>query len=250
MNEPEKVFQIRQMFGKISPTYDLTNTILSLGVHHIWRKQLVNWSGVASDDRVLDCATGTGDLALAFSRKLKSLHKKSRVRKVVVRNHVTAIDFCKEMLELGPQKALKAKADIQFQQADVCALPYGDNDFDLASIAFGLRNVPDRIQALTEMARVVRPGGLVLILEFGQVHLPLFEQVFKLYSKYFLPKIGGYISGKPEAYQYLNDTAAVFPCGRDLAQSLRELGLFQDVQYRPLSGGIAYIYKARLCPNI
>lgn len=224
---PEK---IRSMFSKVAGKYDLANTVLSLGIHHIWRKQLVQWSGAKAGDRVLDCATGTGDLAIEF-------------KKAVGAGDVVGTDFCKEMLEPAPEKAKKKALDIYFEQADVLDLPYEDNVFDIASISFGIRNVADPQKALKELARVVKPGGQVMILEFGQPDLPVFAGIYNFYSKNILPKIGGLVTGEGKAYEYLQDSSAEFPCKDGFIAWAKDTGVFSRTEYKTLTGGIAYIYK-------
>ncbi|HSN68991.1 MAG TPA: ubiquinone/menaquinone biosynthesis methyltransferase, partial [Thermoanaerobaculia bacterium] len=183
--DPETV---RAMFGSIAHRYDRANTVLSGGVHHVWRRRLVRWSGARAGERVLDCATGTGDLAIAFARA------------VGPSGSVVGTDFSAEMLAPAPAKAERARVIVRFEQADVTALPYPDSSFDVASIAFGIRNVADRVAGLREMARVVRPGGRVMVLEFGQPSAPGFRPLYNLYSRKVLPIIGGVLTGNRRAY--------------------------------------------------
>lgn len=226
--EPEK---IRSMFAQVARRYDRANTVLSIGIHHLWRKDLVQWSGVKAGQRVLDCATGTGDLALAF-------------KKVVGENgKVVGTDFCKEMLELAPAKASAANLNITFQQADVMKLPFSDHSFDTVSISFGIRNVMDPRGALTEMARVTKPGGKVMILEFGQISMPIIGQLYHFYSEKILPRIGGWVTGRPDAYQYLQTSSAQFPCREKFVELMNSTKAFRSIEFKSLSCGIAYIYK-------
>ena len=148
--------EVRQMFSSIATRYDVTNEVLSFGIHRLWRRSAVRLSGAREGNAVLDCATGTGDLALAFKRK------------VGASGRVMGTDFCKEMLDNAPAKAAREGLQVEFQVADAMALPFADASFDVASIAFGIRNVDDPVKCLKEMARVVRPGGRVVVLEFGQ----------------------------------------------------------------------------------
>ncbi len=222
---------IQAMFSKISGSYDLVNTVLSFGIHHLWKQKLVNMTDVETGFSVLDCATGTGDLALLY---------KSRVGH---EGQVIATDFCREMLALGPEKAKRKNFDIQFEWADVTKLPYENNKFDVTSISFGIRNVENPSKALQEMARVTRPGGQVMILEFGQIQTPGIQQVYNFYSKKILPLVGGLISGNLKAYQYLNDSSRVFPCGVGFKKEVLSTDLYRSVSVTPLSFGIAFIYK-------
>jgi demethylmenaquinone methyltransferase/2-methoxy-6-polyprenyl-1,4-benzoquinol methylase len=224
---PEK---IRTMFSKVAGKYDLANSVLSLGIHHIWRKQIVSWSEAKAGESVLDCATGTGDLALEFKKTVKD-------------GRVVGTDFCKEMLEPAPAKAEAKKLDVSFQQADVLDLPFEDNQFDISSISFGIRNVADPVKALEELARVTRPGGRVMILEFGQPRNKAFAGLYNFYSKNILPKIGGAITGDTDAYQYLQDSSAEFPCAEGFLSWAENTNRFSRVEYRSLTGGIAYMYK-------
>lgn len=226
---PEKT-KIQNMFQEIAGSYDKANDYLSLGVHHLWRRKLVKYSAAKSGEAVLDCATGTGDLAIEF-------------KKVVETGRVVGTDFCEGMLAPAPEKAQSRGMDIEFSLADVMDLPFDDSEFDITSISFGIRNVQDPVKGLSELARVIKPGGRVMILEFGQPALPGFSHAYNFYSRNILPKIGGMISGKKDAYEYLEKSSSNFPCREDfLSMSLRAYP-FAKVEYVSLSGGIAYIYK-------
>jgi len=221
--------KVKNMFADIADDYDRINGILSFGIHNAWRKRAVAESRARPGDRVLDCATGTGDLALEF-------------KKTVGHNgYVLGTDFCKEMIEHAPGKAEKQELVVDFEVADAMNLPYDEDSFDIASIAFGIRNVDNPSVALKEMARVVRPGGRVVVLEFGQPEG--FTGVpFRFYSKYIMPAVGGAISGNREAYTYLPETSAKFPSDQAFLELMRETGAFQSVRSVKLTGGISYIY--------
>jgi len=218
------------MFASIAHSYDRANQVLSLGLHHRWRAAAVRRSGAARGDRVLDCATGTGDLAIAFRRA------------VGPEGEVVGVDFCDEILALAPPKAERLGAPVRFQVADVMALPFPAGSFDVASIAFGIRNVDDPKRGLSEMARVVRPGGRVVVLEFGQPGGALFGPLFRWYSRQVIPRVGGFLSGARSAYEYLDRTAARFPAGESFAALLRATHAFSSVAAHPLTGGVAYVY--------
>ena len=225
--DPEK---IRSMFSKVAANYDKANSVLSLGIHHLWRKKVVQISGAKPGMSVLDCATGTGDLAIEFKKAVGPTGK------------VIGTDFCAEMLESAPQKASEKNLDIQFELADVTKLQYENNQFDITSISFGIRNVSDPIKALQEMARVTKPNGQVIVLEFGQMDFPLVSQAYNFYSEKVLPKIGGLVTGQGAAYDYLQKSSAAFPCKDNFLGLMKDAGCFSDMTYTPVSFGIAYIY--------
>jgi demethylmenaquinone methyltransferase/2-methoxy-6-polyprenyl-1,4-benzoquinol methylase len=221
---------IREMFSVISGKYDLANSVLSFGIHHGWKKRLVRESGVKLHHHVLDCATGTGDLAFLFESALKNT------------GHVIGSDFCEPMLEVARKKAQTRKSSVHFEWADVTQLAYPDHHFDVASISFGIRNVQNPKRALDELGRVVKPGGRVLVLEFGQPHSKFIFQLFNLYSNWILPRVGGLISGQPKAYRYLNVSSSKFPCGEDFLKIAQSTGKFSSMRFISFQSGIAYLY--------
>lgn len=216
--------RIRTMFASISARYDRANTILSGGVHHLWRRRAVRAAALEPGHRVLDCATGTGDLAIAF-------HKAGA--------EVVGTDFVPEMLDLARTKT----REVTFEVADVTRLPYADATFDVASISFGIRNVGEPRKGIAEMARVVKPGGRVIVLEFGQPRNRLFSALYDAYTRYLLPRLGGLLTGKRDAYEYLQKSAGRFPCGEEFVQLMHESAAFTSIDYVPLTFGIAYLYK-------
>ena len=222
--------EVREMFASIARRYDTANEVLSLGIHKGWRRAAVHLSGAAPGQRVLDCATGTGDLALEFKRA------------VGASGEVIGTDFCAEMLESAPAKAAKAGLQVKFAVADVLALPYPAGQFDVASIAFGIRNVDDPLLCLREMARVVKTGGCVIVLEFGQPRGP-FGALFRAYSRGVMPVVGGLLTGNRAAYEYLPRTAAAFPAGEKFLDVMRESDAFSATEAHPLTFGTAYVYR-------
>jgi demethylmenaquinone methyltransferase/2-methoxy-6-polyprenyl-1,4-benzoquinol methylase len=221
--------EVRQMFSSIATRYDVTNEVLSLGIHRLWRRAAVRHSGAREGTRVLDCATGTGDLALTFKRK------------VGASGQVVGTDFCPEMLQSAPAKAAEAGLAVDFQVADAMALPFANASFDVASIAFGIRNVDDPVKCMKEMARVVKPGGRVVVLEFGQPQ-GLFGALFRFYAKTVMPAIGGLLTGNRAAYEYLPRTAAAFPSGERFLALMDQAGAFQERIAHPLTFGTSYVY--------
>jgi len=222
--------KIRSMFAKVAGRYDQANQVLSFGVHHLWRKKLVKLSQAKVGDAVLDCATGTGDLALEFKRV------------VGPQGSVIGTDFCSEMLIPAPGKAEKQGLAVKFEQADVTQLPYADNSFDVVSISFGIRNVENPQKGLAEMARVLKPGGRLMVLEFGKADLPLFAQIYNFYSENILPKIGGLVTGQKDGYEYLQKSSAAFPCRDEFLTLMKNTGQLSNLRYWSLTGGVAYIY--------
>lgn len=222
--------EVRQMFASIARRYDAANEVLSLGVHKGWRKAAVRIAQAAPGQRVLDCATGTGDLALEFKKAVGPT------------GAVVGTDFCFEMVERAPAKAEAAGLPAAFAVADALALPYHDSSFDVASIAFGIRNVDDPLACLREMARVVKPGGCVVVLEFGQPD-GAFGAFFRAWSRGVIPAVGGLLTGNRAAYEYLPRTAAKFPAGDRFVALMRESGAFRDSEAHPLWSGTAYVYR-------
>jgi demethylmenaquinone methyltransferase/2-methoxy-6-polyprenyl-1,4-benzoquinol methylase len=215
------------MFGSIAGRYDRANTILSGGIHHRWRRKTVRWSGARRGDRVLDCATGTGDLAIAFKRAVGDA------------GVVIGTDFTPEMLELARTKA----KNVDFDLADVTRLPFDDASFDVSSIAFGIRNVADPRAGIRELARVVKSGGRVMILEFGQPPNSGFRALYDFYRRHILPRVGGIVTGEQAAYEYLDRSAGAFPSGDAFVRLMHESAAFQSIEYERLMFGVAYVYR-------
>lgn len=221
---------IRSMFSKVARNYDKGNSVLSVGIHHLWRTKAVKLAQAKPGQKVLDCATGTGDLAIAFKKAVGST------------GDVIGTDFCVEMLDYAPAKAKEQNLEIKFEQADVTKLQYPDKQFDIVSISFGIRNVNDPVKALQEMSRVSKPGGRVIVLEFGQMAIPVIGSAYKFYSEKVLPVLGGWVTGQKEAYNYLQKSSAAFPCREGFLDLMKKAGTFTHMEYVPVSFGIAYIY--------
>lgn len=221
---------IRNMFKKVAPHYDRANNVLSAGIHHLWRKKLVRLAQVEKGHSVLDCATGTGDLAIEFKKA------------VGTNGRVVGTDFCAEMLQTAPLKAQSANLQVDYSVADVMNLPFADGEFDRSSISFGIRNVQNPAKAIAELARVVKPGGRVLVLEFGQMKTPVIRDVYNFYANKILPWMGGVVTGETEAYDYLQRSSAQFPSDEKFKGLMSEAFPFKKIDYYPVSFGVAYIY--------
>lgn len=221
---------INRMFASIAPRYDVANDILSLGLHRLWRQVLLKHSALKPGQRALDCATGTGDLALLLKRRAGA------------QGEVVGVDFCEPMLEVARKKAARQNLNVSFVSADVLALPHEAGYFDLATVAFGVRNFVPPNKGLAQMARVLKPGGRLLVLEFGLPPSRAWRRVYGAYSRYFIPRIGGLITGNRSAYAYLHNTSTTFPYGSDFLRLMRQAAKFTHLEAIALAGGIAYLY--------
>jgi demethylmenaquinone methyltransferase/2-methoxy-6-polyprenyl-1,4-benzoquinol methylase len=223
---------IRGMFGHIAPSYDFLNHLLSLNVDRYWRWRTTRLVPPTGPEPILDLCTGTGDLALAYDRAARGTAP------------IFGADFCQPMLERAVGKTARARADgrIRFVEADAQQLPFADNLFQIAAVAFGLRNVTDTDRGIAEMVRVTRPGGRVAILEFSQPRGRLFGALYRFYFRRILPVVGQMVSrSKESAYRYLPASVMEFPDGEALAERLRRHGLI-EVRWHPLTFGIATLY--------
>ena len=223
---------IKNMFSSIARFYDFLNKFLSLNFDKKWRASAVKASNVSADSKVLDVCSGTGDLAIAYS---KVLSKKGKV---------VGSDFCHEMLKYGNSKIarLHLEKSIHMTEADTLNLPFRDNQFQIASVAFGIRNVSNLENGVKEMMRVVDKGGKVVILEFSQPTNPIFKQIYFFYFKKILPIIGNLISSsKDSAYTYLPNSVLTFPDREALKTKLENCGL-KNIEIYSLTLGIVTIH--------
>lgn len=219
---------VQEMFGEIAGRYDLTNTVLSGGVHLFWKKRFVRDIPRDSAKQVLDLCCGTGDLVPILSNRYSTT--------------VTGGDFCEPMLEVA-RKRFAEKKEYVFIQCDALSLPYPENTLDVVTVAFGVRNFEKLEVGLSEIYRVLKPGGIIAILEFGQPRNKLFAALYGWYSRWIMPIIGWMVTGNKAAYEYLPRTAARFPCGEAFKEVLGKVG-FKKAQVVPYTFGIAYAYYA------
>jgi len=223
--------KIRRNFALISQGYDRANEVMTAGLLRKWRVRLVALSGASPGADVLDTATGTGELAFVFEQHLGAS------------GTIIGLDFCPEMLDVAKQKALQRQSSVAWVIGDVLHLPYASKRFDIAAMAYGIRNVETPIAALQELARVVKPGGVVLILETGSPPPGLWRTLYSAYFKTVLPVIGGMISGHKGPYQFLQHSSLLFPSGSQFLDWMHQTGRFQDSMYECLLGGVSYLYK-------
>ena len=224
--------RVREMFAQIAPRYDLMNHLLSLGIDVLWRKRTVRELRLDGHLPILDCCTGTGDLALMLAKRVAG-----RVR-------VVGTDFCAPMLQLAKNKqdACVNKFPVGFLEADTQSLPFSDAAFQAVTVAFGLRNVQDTDLGLRELVRVCAFGGQVAVLEFSQPTVPGLKHVYQAYFKHILPRVGQRLAeNQQSAYEYLPNSVLEFPCGQALADRMQAAGL-RDVRVMPLTLGVATLY--------
>jgi demethylmenaquinone methyltransferase / 2-methoxy-6-polyprenyl-1,4-benzoquinol methylase len=225
------------LFDDISRQYDFLNHFLSFGVDKLWRKKMIKMILREGAIDILDVATGTADLAIYSSRYIPG-------------SHITGIDISEKMLEVGREKILRLNLEkkINLVNSPAEKLPFGDNSFDAAMVAFGVRNFENLIKGLEEMLRVIKPGNKFYILEFSKPR-GLFGMVFKFYFKFILPFLGRLVSRNKDAYAYLHDSVMDFPQGDDFLKIMETSGSIHNIQKR-LSGGIATIYIGQKQKNL
>jgi demethylmenaquinone methyltransferase/2-methoxy-6-polyprenyl-1,4-benzoquinol methylase len=227
-NEQEAARWVRCMFGRVARRYDFANHLLSMNIDKLWRARTVKRVRSVLDRpnaRVLDICCGTGDLVLALSKH----------------HAVLGSDFCHPMLVIARDKIGERRAPAVVFESDALTLPVRDASIDLLTVAFGFRNLANYEAGLAEMRRVLRPGGMVAILEFTTPPSALFGAVYHLYCRRILPWIGGMISGSRDAYRYLPESVRKFPAAPELAQKMRDTG-FSRVKFEYMTGGIVALH--------
>lgn len=232
----EKQGLVDDVFHRVARRYDLMNDLMSGGLHRLWKDAMVSWlappKGTRMPYRVLDVAGGTGDVAFRIL---------DRGGPAV---SVTVADINAAMLGVGAERAVKRRADdrTRFVQLNAESLPFADRTHDAYTIAFGIRNVPDRAAALAEAYRVLKRGGRFMCLEFAPIDLPVLKRVYDTYSFQVIPKMGRAITGDDQPYQYLVESIRTFPIPERFSVEIEDAG-FERVSFRPLSGGIANIHS-------
>ena len=226
---------VNSMFGRIARRYDVANRLLSGGIDVWWRYWLVRAVARTRPTRIRDLATGSGDVAFALCRRVASA------------TAIVGMDFCQPMLDEAVRKQVHdsnpAVRKIEFRAGDGLALPLDDERFDAVTISFGLRNMSDRHRSLTEMRRVLRPGGTLYILEFSQP-ARWFRPLYLFYLRHVLPALAGYVTGDRSAYEYLNETIEQFPDRHALSSEIETAG-FSAVASTPMTAGIVALHRAK-----
>jgi len=227
--EEEKARRVAGVFTSVAAKYDVMNDLMSAGLHRLWKRFAVGISGVREGQRVLDVAGGSADLTRLFLKKVGSS------------GQVVLTDINNAMLRVGRDRVLDEGVATPVTQCDAEHLPFPDNYFDCANIAFGLRNVTHKEAALREMYRVIRPGGRVIVLEFSKIAKPL-EPIYDAYSFKLLPKIGELVANDADSYRYLAESIRMHPGQEELKKMMEEAGL-ERVEYFNLTGGVVAVHR-------
>jgi demethylmenaquinone methyltransferase/2-methoxy-6-polyprenyl-1,4-benzoquinol methylase len=226
----EKAEYVHRQFERIANRYDLTNDVISLGMHRSWKWQAVEALGLKTHNSYLDVCCGTGDLALVIAKRLSE------------RGRITGVDFSANMLAVAQQRGRRATrsglvhCQLEWKQGDALDLPFAENTFHGAVISFGLRNLTDLVAGLKQMARVVKPGGHVVNLDLGHPTLPLFAPMFLSYFRHVVPVIGSILQNDRQAYTYLPESLNTYPKPEELTEMFIKAGL-TEVKWRPLALG-------------
>lgn len=228
----EKEARVADVFHSVAQKYDIMNDLMSFGIHRLWKAITIEYSGVRKGQKILDIAGGTGDLTRKFSRLVGS------------EGQVVLADINDSMLKVGRDKLADSGVvgNVRYVQANAEALPFPDNTFDCITIAFGLRNVTHKERALASMARVLKPGGRVLVLEFSKPANPLLSKAYDAYSFSLLPMMGKLVANDSESYRYLAESIRMHPDQETLKGMMEEAGLVR-CQYHNMTGGVVALHK-------
>jgi demethylmenaquinone methyltransferase/2-methoxy-6-polyprenyl-1,4-benzoquinol methylase len=229
VDEGEKARRVGDVFRSVAPSYDLMNDLMSLGLHRLWKRFAIDMSGVRAGSKVLDVASGSGDLAAAFAKR------------VGPEGVVWMTDINAAMLEVGRDKMIDSGVFPPLALCDAEKLPFADESFDCVSVAFGLRNMTHKDRALAEMARVAKPGGRVIVLEFSKPWKPL-QGAYDAYSFGVLPRIGKYVARDEAAYRYLAESIRMHPDQETLKGMMEAAGLV-NVEYFNLAAGVVALHR-------
>lgn len=227
--ENEKAGKVAEVFHSVAERYNLMNDLMSVGLHRLWKRFAVETSGVRNGDKVLDIAGGTGDLSTLF------------LQKVGKSGEVWLTDINNSMLSIGRDRLIDEGTPTPAAQCDAEKLPFPDNYFNCVSVAFGLRNMTHKDVALKEMLRVIKPGGIVIVLEFSKIWKPL-QPVYDTYSFKLLPTMGKAITDDAESYRYLAESIRMHPSQEELKEQIEQVG-FERVEYFNLTMGIVALHR-------
>jgi len=228
----EKQRRVAGVFDSVADQYDVMNDVMSFGIHRLWKRLAIDLCGIRPGNKVLDLAAGTGDLTRRFSRLVGE------------QGQVIAADINAAMLNVGRDRLLDRgiSRNVHYAQANAECLPFADNVFDCATMAFGLRNVTEKQAALDSLFRVLKPGGRLLVLEFSKPVLPGLDKIYDVYSFKILPFMGRLVAGDEDSYRYLAESIRMHPDQKTLKSMMEQAG-FERCDYHNLTGGIVAIHR-------
>jgi demethylmenaquinone methyltransferase / 2-methoxy-6-polyprenyl-1,4-benzoquinol methylase len=233
VDETEKAKRVRGVFDSVASKYDVMNDLMSGGLHRLWKAYTVTVANLKEGDRALDIAGGTGDLSMAFAKKVGKT------------GQVVHTDINEAMLRVGRDRLLDAGLSLPTMVCDAEKLPFPDDYFNVVSVAFGLRNMTHKEVALAEMRRVLKPGGKLLVLEFSKVAPPL-EKIYDWYSFKLLPPLGRLVAGDADSYRYLAESIRMHPGQEELKALMHKAG-FGHVDYHNMTGGVVALHVGIKC---
>ena len=228
----EKVKKVKGVFDSVAGNYDIMNDVMSMGIHRVWKRKTIELSGARPGHKVLDLAGGTGDLTKAFAKRVGKDGK------------VVLADINESMVRVGRDRLINEgiAGNVEYTITNAEALAFPDNTFDIATIAFGLRNVTNKDKALEELCRVLKPGGQLMVLEFSKVTQPMLSKLYDFYSFNILPKMGKIIADDEDSYQYLAESIRMHPDQETLKQMMLDAG-FDKAEYLNMSEGIVALHR-------
>jgi len=231
VTESEKAGRVQGVFGSVASRYDIMNDVMSGGIHRVWKDAMMDWLAPRSGQKLLDVASGTGDIAYRFLKRAGQ-------------GHATVLDLTEEMLVEGRKRAEASQMvdQLDWSVGDAMALPFPDNSFDVYTISFGIRNVTRPQDALNEAFRVLRPGGRLMVLEFSQIPNPAMQWAYDRYSFNLIPLMGQLIANDRDSYQYLVESIRKFPDQDMFLNMVRSAG-FENAKYRNLTAGVACLHS-------
>ena len=232
VDKDKKEEKVAEVFHSVASKYDVMNDVMSFGIHRLWKRTMIELTGARKGQKALDLAGGTGEIAMKVAKRVGDS------------GHVVLSDINSSMLEEGKKRVINSGFinNISFELINAEEIPFPDNTFDLVTISFGLRNVTDKLKALKEMQRVIKPGGRLVVMEFSKTNNPALTKLYDFYSFSALPFMGKMIANDEESYRYLAESIRMHPDQETMKSMMLEAG-FDEVEYKNLTGGIVAIHR-------